>query len=261
MLRYILVETTMFGPGDQPEETEKDLCWWLEALTQRNQDYLKQRPSTPRLYKSGVRYDAPQQFSGEPAELTTLRRALGRGAKQRDVAAVLEKIHAVFGGEHFCDIGTILKLGKIDCDGLACYRAAELRQAGIQARPVMTSRKRWDGGTTYHALVQWPPIPTVPYESREDPSLLLGMGGPARAAERAEEIRKNQERCEIIAKYGIGRDVQVGPVNLPSESELEAVLGTRPRFRPAGSPAPGRRVVPGLDDAVREMETMLRGVA
>ena len=62
MLRNIWVETTLFAPGDDVIETRKDLMFFLEALTQRNQGYLKARPHTPRLYKSGVRYEIPKQL-------------------------------------------------------------------------------------------------------------------------------------------------------------------------------------------------------
>lgn len=214
MLRYILVDTTMFSGADDTEETRKDLCWWLEALTQRNQDYLKQRPTTPRLYKSGVTYAVPKQHDGECEEVHVLRKALGGMARQKDVYRILEKMQAVFGGEHFCDIGRILEYGSIDCDGLACWRAAELRQEGIKARPYMTHRVTPFGQTIYHALVLWPPFGNVPYETSEDPSLLLGMGGPAKAAARAEEIRKNTERCEILS----GR---------PGNLNLENIFGVR----------------------------------
>jgi len=208
----------MFSGADDTEQTRKDLMWFLEALTQRNQDYLRQRPNTPRLYKSGVRYAVPKQFDGECEEVSVLKRALGKAARERDVRRVLEKVQAVFGGEHFCDIGVILELGEIDCDGLACFRAAELRQMGIQARPYMTSRERLGGGTTYHALVLWPPFGNVNYVTSEDPSLLLGMGGSERAADRAEEIRKNKERCDIIRKYGVKRNVA---------AQMEEALGLR----------------------------------
>jgi hypothetical protein len=204
MLRHIWVETTCFDSQDDREQTEKDLCWFMEALTQRNQDYLRQRPDTPRLYKSGVVWEKPKQAGGS-REAAILREALGSAAQKRDISIVLERIDDVLGGEHFCDIGVILELGTIDCDGLACWRAAELRQAGIKARPMMTSRKRIGGGTTYHAIVRWPPFGDAvsgnPYEeSDEDPSLLLGMSQPDRAAERAEEIRKNIERCDYIKR-------------------------------------------------------------
>jgi hypothetical protein len=91
-----------------------------------------------------------------------------------------------------------------NCDNVATWRAAELRQAGIPANPYMTNRVRPDGGTTYHVLVQWPPMTWCPYPTLEDPSLLLGMGGAERAADRAEEIRKNAERCDNIRRFGKG---------------------------------------------------------
>src|SRR6185369_1276286 len=229
MLRYILVDSTMFGAADDPAQTEKDLCWWLEALTQRDQDYLRQRPNTPRLYKSGVVWEAPKQFNGDPEEAHILREALGKAANRRDVAKVLDKVSAVFGGEHFCDIGRILELGKIDCDGLACWRAAELRQAGIPARAYMTSRTRPGGGVTYHALVRWPPFGSDQYDTSEDPSLLLGMGGERRSADRAEEFRKNAERCATMRRIRSG-GAPAPPADMAEfEAMLEEVLGLRRR--------------------------------
>lgn len=198
MLRDIHVETTMFDDADDVEQTRKDLCWWMEALTQRNQDYLSRRPKTPRLYKSGVVYSAPSQFGGDCDEVRVLREALGSAAKRSSVASVLERVQQVFGGEHFCDIGVILEKGSIDCDGLACWRTAELRQAGIKAYPYMTHRQELSGRMVYHALVIWPPIYGVPYKTSEDPSLFLGMGGEAKKAARQEEIRKNEERCDHL---------------------------------------------------------------
>lgn len=198
MLRHIHLETMMFGPGDDEKETRKDLSWLLEGLTWRNAGYLKARPDTPRLYKSGVVYRRPKQFTGDCDETKILKAALGKSARNSDVRKALDLVQAVLGGEHFCDIGVILEMGAIDCDGLACFRAAELRQAGIKASPYLTHRKRWDGGTTYHALVIWPPFGPVTYTTTEDPSLLLGMGGKDREKDRLKEIRKNQERCDIL---------------------------------------------------------------
>jgi hypothetical protein len=240
MLRHIWVETTAFESEDLREKTEEDLCFFMEALTFRNQHYLRQRPDTPRLYKSGVVWEKPRQAAGS-VEAEILREALGSAAKKKDIRIVLDKIDDVLGGEHFCDIGVILELGKIDCDGLACWRAAELRQAGIKARPMMTSRKRIGGGTTYHAIVRWPAfgdaISGNPYEeSDEDPSLLLGMSQPDRAAERQEEIRKNVERCDYIRRsrqqgYVPGFDYQAALEGLfghvPQTSSMPQMQGSR----------------------------------
>lgn len=213
MLRFILHDLTLFGDGDDVERARKALCWFMEALVQRNIDYLKVNPGTPRLYRSGVKYQVPMQFDGDCEEVKILREALGSAAKTSRVAGVLDLVQAVLGGERFRDIGRIIENGGGDCDNLATWRVAELRQQGIQARPFMTHRQRLDGGTTYHALVLWPPInelgrvgnmaPDHLWTS-EDPSLLLGMGGAERAADRDEEVRKNKERCELLSRRGNG---------------------------------------------------------
>ncbi len=118
--------------------------------------------------------------------------------------------------------GTIAK----NCDNLATWRVAELRQAGIPARPYMTNRTRPDGGTTYHALVLWPPIPGVPYETSEDPSLLLGMGGPSRKPDRDLEIQKNQERCDILRNKP-GSIASLTPPTGDLAAAIDDVLGLR----------------------------------
>lgn len=221
-LRYILFDTTLFGPGDDTLDARKDLMWILEALTQRNQDYLKQRPNTPSLYKSGVVYELPQQMLGFCPEVKTLRDNLGLlRSNKPSVRAALDTVQMVLGGERFRDIGRIIENGCGDCDNLACWRAAELRQAGIPAKPIVTARERLGGGTTYHALVRWPAIPGVPYETDEDPSLILGMGGEARALVRAEEIRKNAERCEHLQTAGGSMSTNV------FSSLVEELLGVR----------------------------------
>ena len=241
MLRFILFDTSLFDTVDTKEsldDTRTDLMWCQEALAILNQNYLKRHPETPPLYKSGVVYKLPAQFDGDPVELSTLKNALGSKANQADVASVLDTISNVFGGERFRDIGRILENGGGDCDNLANWRVAELRQAGIAAKPYMTNRARSDGGTTYHALVQWPPFANVPYPTSEDPSLLLGMSQPQRAADRDEEIRKNQERCALIKKYGI-KPVSAAPQQSPSfvsdlqmanfDDALQGILGIAPR--------------------------------
>lgn len=242
MLQYVLYEMSLFAHGENTEEAETDLNWLLEALVQRDQDYLKQHPETPRLYKSGVVWEAPKQFAGECEEVHVLRDALGAAAKRRDVRKVLDKVQQVLGGEHFADIGVILRNGRHDCDGIAAWRAAELRQAGVPAKAMMTKRKRIDGGTTYHALVLWPPFGTSPYESSEDSSLLLGMGGADRAADRAEELRKNADRCSDIKTMGLARALRPS-----SDGAIEDILGLRRRTNAAS--------------AISEVEKLLRGVA
>ena len=128
----------------------------LEALTQINEHQIRAARAAgvrlPPLYESGVRYreEAPGQ-------------------------------------EDWPDIPTILANGWGDCEDLVGYRAAELRDAGIDADPVL----KWQfiprelmiakgypkkhvpkrGVWLVHCLVRYPD------GTIEDPSKLLGMGG------------------------------------------------------------------------------------
>ncbi len=223
-----MLDTTAFSDGGDRATTERDLIWFLESLVQRDVSYLIARPNTPRLYKSGVVWQKPAQFNGDVEEVAVLRRALGSAARKGDVKRALALVQEVLGGERFRDIGRVLENGGGDCDNLNTWRCAELRQAGIPARPMMTSRSRI-GGTTYHAIVRWPPFGDAlsgnPFmDSDEDPSLLLGMSQPQRKAERDIEIAKNLERCDYIRRY----KAQGGPargINL--DAVLEDVLGLR----------------------------------
>ena len=211
MLRNILYEITLFAKGDDPDESRIDLGWFLEALVQRNQGYLRERPNTPKLYKSGVVYERPAQSLGECEEVRVLKEAIGPfRSRLPKVRKVLDQVQAVFGGERFRDIGVLLERGSGDCDNVACWRVAELRQGGIRARPYLKWRTNDNGGTTYHALVIWPD------GSSEDPSLLLGMGGADRAADRRKEIENNIERCapEYLAEARVIR----GGMPLPALS-------------------------------------------
>lgn len=119
MLPTVLFELSLFGPGDDRGEAETDLGWLLEALTQRNQAYLKDHPDTPHLYRSGVKYIRPAQMLGECDEVRTLRNALGRGANKPEVAEVLRFMQQILGGERFRDIGRIIANGGGDCFPMA----------------------------------------------------------------------------------------------------------------------------------------------
>jgi len=97
MLRNVWYELTCFDRKDKRKETEKDLVWLMEALVQRNQDYLARRPNTPRLYKSGVVWSAPKQLDGDCEEVKILRDALGPKVTDRDVQRALDKVQDVLG--------------------------------------------------------------------------------------------------------------------------------------------------------------------
>lgn len=228
-LPNILMEVEMFGDeseADGGERHRKDLCWILEALTQRNMTYLSEHPDAPRLYRSGVTYSAPNQTNREAVpELAAMLRVIDQRklARDPDAQAAWQRVIDVFGGERFRDVPNILRNGGGDCDNMNCWRAAELRLAGIPASPYVTSRHQGNR-TIMHAIVEHPD------GTAEDPSRILGMGGSDgdSAAKRAEENRKNDERRAILAT-GIRRKVESGLL-LPDAGvvALDTIVGIFP---------------------------------
>jgi len=190
MLRHVLFDMSLFADEAERENSQKRVLWLLEALTCCNQLYLQQHPETPLIYHSGIKYTQPAQFEKTNVpEVATIRDYLtSKGAPQRVLDALDALYNIVGGGEIFREIPRIIQNGGGDCDNVASWRCAELRELGINACPFITWRERSDGGMTYHVIVRWPD------GSSEDPSLLLGMGGAARARDRAEEERKLAER-------------------------------------------------------------------
>jgi hypothetical protein len=102
-----------------PPSREAVLRLMMEALVAANVAYLNEHPDTPRLYESGVRYEA------EPDD-----------------------------EDDWNDIPATLALGVGDCEDLAAWRIAELRIAG---EPRASSRVMvWQIGprVTYHVAVR-----------------------------------------------------------------------------------------------------------
>lgn len=102
----------------------------LEALIRTNELYIESA-DVPWLYESGVRYIERQ-------------------------TTILENIPEA------------LAKKRVDCGALAAWRAAELRQSGIDARPLVRWHRDRKGRIVYHALVRTP-------QGIEDPSRELGM--------------------------------------------------------------------------------------
>jgi hypothetical protein len=101
----------------------------LEALCSLNAYHLSIHSDTPPLFTSGVRYQS------EPP-----------------------------GIERWSTIPDVIRRGVGDCEDLACWRVAELRNAGEAARPHIL---RIDP-TLFHIQVDR-------YDRLEDPSRILGM--------------------------------------------------------------------------------------
>lgn len=234
-LRYILFDVDLFRNEDSRPNSQKRTLVLLEALTLINEFYLFENPRTPLIYHAGIKYKLPAQFEHDQIPsvgvLSDYMDETQAPAKVR--RAFTDISHQVGGGECFRDIPRIIQNGGGDCDNVACWRAAEIRHhLGVAAQPYITWRKREDGGTTYHVIVLWPD------GSSEDPSLLLGMGGPARAADRREEERKLGERAgemlnalkgplytsEGAAEHGLEGDSGLG-TELQRRLQLSNVLG------------------------------------
>lgn len=112
----------------------------MNALIVADVEYLKARPKTPRLYKSGVRY----------------------------------KLEPPNTGEDFAAIPFVLERGWADCAPLVAWRVAELR-VRERERGAWWRWKRYSTpvGPLYH-------IQVVHEGGRiEDPSKRLGMGSVA----------------------------------------------------------------------------------
>ena len=160
-------------------------------LTLRNYFYLKETPGCPHLYDADVAYMLPEQLERRPSEsaIRDLRRFLSDRMRMTN-GEIQHHLDLARGVEIFRDIPRIREHGGGDCDNLACWRAAELAAADVDARPYLRDRQQ-GGHTIYHALVKWHVD-----GSGEDPCLILGMGGADKIAERREECRKNYERYE-----------------------------------------------------------------
>lgn len=129
----------------------------LESLVKANQLYLRTH-HVPKLYESGVRYEN-EPFTKDPS---------------------LPKL------EEFALIPAIINRGWGDCDDLAPWRVAELREQGEKAK-IRVSWKKYKGGKLFHITVRRGRNAVDPKTGRrlvgpdgkpliEDPSRILGMG-------------------------------------------------------------------------------------
>ncbi len=132
----ITFEVSLFQDPADRDRSQECLVILMDALAKVNETYLKTHPGTPPLYQAPVRYffdpNAPDPWQ---------------------------------------DIPSTLAKGWGDCEDLACWRIAEYRVKGINARPLIRWRKNPAGKFIYHALLRLPDGRT------EDPSISMGMKG------------------------------------------------------------------------------------
>jgi hypothetical protein len=143
-MQPIVFYVRMFdGSSKQEMKDSRDkLLVLLKALVNTNQIYLRSHPDTPDLYDTDITYQ-PE-----------------------------------FDTEEWQDIPTTLERHFGDCEDLAAFRCAELREKfGVKADPFIRWRKI---GKSYrfHALVKWPDkiVNGKLVKGRiEDPSRRMGM--------------------------------------------------------------------------------------
>jgi hypothetical protein len=133
---HVNFKLCLFERPDDRSRSQKAVLWLMEALVQINLTWLQKHPETPSIYDSGVIYKL--------------------------IPGVID---------YWMDIPTIVRDGGGDCEDLACWRVAELRNIGVNARPYIRWKKKTESSYLYHALVWWPG------GRIEDPSLALGMRG------------------------------------------------------------------------------------
>ena len=122
------------GSLDEQPDNEAVMLDLLTCLINIDIRFLKKFPATPSLYSSGVIY-----------------------------------IEELPGQEDWRDVESVLKHGGGDCEDLACWRIAELRMLGVDARPRIEWKLKPDGNQLYHIQVR------LPTGEVEDPSTKLGM--------------------------------------------------------------------------------------
>jgi hypothetical protein len=180
MLRHVLFDLSLFMDESDRANSQKRVLWLLEALTRCNQLYLQQHPETPLIYQSGIEYKVPQQFErADLPEADAVQDFLAKSNPPQSVVKAFKTLVSMCGGgEHFRDIPRIIENGGGDCDNVASWRTAELRQLGIAAKPYITWRRRMDGGMTYHVVVIFPKMVELMFWSYASQPRLKTMNEP-----------------------------------------------------------------------------------
>lgn len=123
----------VFHPKASQAEDATALMLLLECLIGLNRAYLRDHP-TKGLYRSGVVYGRTEEWDSIPA---------------------------------------VKRRGFADCKSLSAWRIAELREQGVECRPVFRWVRRRNGSKGFHILVAAVRTGRTVWE---DPSKTLGMG-------------------------------------------------------------------------------------
>ena len=152
-MQPIVMKIALFRGDFDQARSQYSLLWLMEALCRINQSHIRQfrilakqgkvPAPYPLLYRAGVHYE-PEAGTEEWC----------------DIPNILDSRGGTFPGSWG------------DCEDLACWRVAELREDlnhPIAAKPFAKWKRKPDGAYAYHALVR------LPDGKLEDPSLVLGM--------------------------------------------------------------------------------------
>jgi hypothetical protein len=167
-----MLDAEPWGPTFMPSELDDEtLGRYLDDFLWDDMRYLAAHPETPALYDSGCVYIP------EPR-----------------------------GKEVWRAVPHVLENGGSVCHSLSCWRAAELRNAGIDARPVWTVQELGDGSALYHVVVYVAPCDLAPDGMLDDPSARLGMPGgiaPQIAMPRTPQVANIRPPVNVFSKLAL----------------------------------------------------------
>ncbi len=227
-MQPIVFKVALFRGDFDQARSQYSLLWLMEALVRINQSHIRQFKALakqkkvpapyPPLYRAGIHYEP------EPGTEEWL-----------DIPNMLATTGGTFPGPW------------ADCEDLACWRTAELREgvddpgrkqsvAPVKAKPFAKWRKKDDGSYAYHALV------LLPDGRLEDPSLVLGMGNEPEFARLNMAVRYKEGTLTPAIRYAKKPDVVVVDSEHPAGVSKD-IKGARARtgvvFPPPGAPVEG----------------------
>jgi hypothetical protein len=218
-MQPIVFKVALFRGDFDQARSQYSLLWLMEALVRINQSHIRQFKALakqkkvpapyPLLYRAGIHYEP------EPGTEEWL-----------DIPHMISATGGTFPGPW------------ADCEDLACWRTAELREADkpVKAKPFAKWRKKDDGSYAYHALT------LLPDGRLEDPSLVLGMGNEPEFARLNMAQRYKEGSMTPAIRYAKKPDVVVVDSEHPAGVSKD-IRGAKARtglvMPPPGAPVEG----------------------
>jgi hypothetical protein len=232
-MQPIIMKVALFRGDFDQARSQYSLLWLMEALVRINQSHIRQfRHLTtdkkvpapyPFLYRAGVHYEP------EPGTEEWL-----------DIPNVLAASGGTFPGPW------------ADCEDLACWRTAELREQPkpVAAKPFAKWRLKPDGSYAYHALT------LLPDGRLEDPSLVLGMGNEPEFARLRMAERYKEGSLTPAVRYAKKPDFVVIDQSHPSgvSKDIKGAQARTGLVPPPGAPITG--IIKGKMPTQVETEAM-----